>query len=173
MSIDLHVFCADSRVPDRDAWQKAIDELGFATILDANFDVRNDTGFCPATYEGKATGFEFYLGSAADVLSSHPHVAEKIGARDKCATFTWGSDMNDTCAALTAAAALAKLADGIWFYPSDNEIQSADEAVKTAHGVLRFGLRLAKPLTHPLTVREFFILLILAALAILVLHLTR
>ncbi len=130
MSIDLHIFLSDSRVPDRVAWQKAIDDLGFATILDANFDVRHDTGFRPATYEGQATGFEFNLEAAADVLSSYPHVAARIGARDKCATFIWGGDLTEMCAALSAAAALAKLADGIYFYPADDIIYAADEAIE-------------------------------------------
>ncbi|SRR5581483_5173 len=130
MSIDLHIFLSDSRVPDRATWQKAIEDLGFATILDANFDVRHDTGFRPATYEGQETGFEFTLGAAADVLPTYPHVAARVGARDKCATFIWGGELTEMCAALSAAAALAKLADGIYFYPDDDIIYTADEAVE-------------------------------------------
>jgi hypothetical protein len=130
MSIDVHIFLADSGVPDREAWQKAIEQLGFPTVLDSAFDVRSDTGFRPAKYDAQSTGFEFHLGAAADVLPTYPHVAARIGARDKCATFTWGGDLTEMCVALSAAAAFAKLADGIWYSPEDDIIYTADEAVE-------------------------------------------
>jgi hypothetical protein len=41
----------------------------------------------------------------------------------------WGGDFLEMSAALSAAASLAKHADGIYFYPDDDIIYGADEAV--------------------------------------------
>jgi hypothetical protein len=130
MSLELHIFMHDSRVPTRAAWQQAIEQIGFPTVLDATLDVRQDTGFSPATYAGQSTGFELYLGPASEVLSTYPHIAERVRPRDMCATFRWGGDINEMCAALSAAAALTKLTDGIYFWPDDDTIYAADEAVE-------------------------------------------
>ncbi|MFO0826574.1 MAG: hypothetical protein U0572_00350 [Phycisphaerales bacterium] len=129
MSLELHIFMPDSRVPSRDTWQQAIEQLGFPTILDASLDVRNDTGFSPTSFRGQSTGFEFYLEPAADILSSYSHIAPRVRGRDTCATFRWGGDMMECGAALSAAAALAHVADGIYFYPADDIVYDAAEAV--------------------------------------------
>ena len=120
MSIELHIFMHDSRVPAREAWQQAIEELRFATVLDTTLDVRQQTGFLPTIYTGQPTGFEFFLEPAEDVLSSYPHVADRVGGREKCATFVWHSDLTEMAAALSAAAALTKLTDGIYYDPQDD-----------------------------------------------------
>ena len=130
MAIELHIFTNDSRIPSRDAWQRVIEQLGFPLVFDSSFDVRRDTGFTPTTYRGKTAGFEFCLEPAADVLSAYPHVASKVGDRDRCATFRWGSDLTECAAALSAAAALAKLTDGVYFYPDDDIFYNADEALE-------------------------------------------
>ena len=130
MSSELHIFLRDSSVPDRAPWQAAIEQLGFPTVLYPTLDARKDTGFSPTTYSGKDTGFEFYLDSAADILSAYGHIASRVGDRDRCASFRWGGDLDEMSAATTAAAALAKLADGIYFYPDDDILYTADEAVE-------------------------------------------
>jgi hypothetical protein len=127
VAVELHIFMQDSRVPSRDAWQQTIEQLGFPAILEPSLDVRSGTGFRPTSFRGQSTGFEFYLDPAADVLSSYSHITPKVGSRDKCATFRWGGDMAECGAALSAAAALAK--DGIYFYPDDDIVYGADEAV--------------------------------------------
>src|SRR5205823_49885 len=106
MSMELHIFMQDSRVPSREDWQRAIEQLGFPTVLDSSFDIRRDRRFIPATYQGEPTGFEFYLEPATDVLSGSPHITPKVGDRDKCVTFRWGSNETECAAALSAAAAL-------------------------------------------------------------------
>src|SRR5712691_7634089 len=98
MSLELHIFVQDSRVPSRDAWQQAIEQLGFSTVLEQSLDLRRDKGFRPTTYKGRSTGFEFSLEPAADILASYSHITQQVGNRDKCATFRWGGDMTE-CAA--------------------------------------------------------------------------
>jgi hypothetical protein len=131
MSLELHIFMQDSRVPSRDAWQQAIEQLGFPTVLEQSLDVRRDTGFRPSTYKGQSTGFEFSLEPAAGILANYSHITRQVGNRDKCATFRWGGDLTECGASLSAAAALTKLTDGIYFYPDDDIIYGADEAVET------------------------------------------
>jgi hypothetical protein len=128
MSIELHIFMHDSRVPTRADWQQAIEQIGFPTVLDSSLDLRQDTGYSPTTYAGKSTGFEFYLDPASEILSAYPHIAKQVGTRDVCASFRWGGDMDEMCAAISAAA-LAKLTDGVYFYP-DDIVYGADEAVE-------------------------------------------
>jgi hypothetical protein len=136
MAIELHIFLSDSRVPDCRAWQRAIEQLGFSTVLDPTLDVRKDTGFRPTSYTGQSTGFEFYLEASAAILSSYSHIAPQVGHRDKCATFRWGGDLTEMCAALSSAAALAKISDGIYFYPDDDLLYTADEAVEATRRYL-------------------------------------
>ena len=130
MSIELHIFLHDSRIPSRDAWQHTIEDMSFPTVLDSALDIREHSGFSPTIYAGQPTGFEFYLELTQETLSSYPHIAGIVGARDKCATFRWGGDLMEMAAAISAAAALMKLADGIYYYPDDDVVLGADEAVK-------------------------------------------
>jgi hypothetical protein len=130
MAVELHIFIQDSRVPTRENWQCAIEQLGFPTVLDASLDLRRDAGFTPTIYKGRSTGFELRLDPAADVLSSYSHIAPKLGSRDRCATFRWGSDLTECAAALSAAAALTNVTDGVYFYPDDDVLYNADEAVE-------------------------------------------
>jgi hypothetical protein len=136
MSIELHIFMRDSKVPTRDAWQQAIEELGFPAVLDKTLDVRQHTGFSPTVYTGQPTGFEFFLEPAVDLLSSYSHIADHVGDREKCATFRWGGDLTEMAAALSAAAALTKLTDGIYYYPNDDIIYGAAEAVEATRSDL-------------------------------------
>jgi hypothetical protein len=129
LSLNLHIFFQQSRVPDRAAWQAAIDRLEYPTVLDSTLDVQNDTGFSPTTYRGQETGFEFSLDLAAEYLDDYPQIASRLQGRDQCATFRWGGDVTECAAALTAATALAVATDGLYFYPDDDLFYNAQEAV--------------------------------------------
>ena len=129
MALELHIFMQVLRVPNREDWQHTIEQLGFPTVLDLTLDLRRDTGFTPTSYKGKSTGFELYLEPAADVLSSYAHIEPKIDGRDMCVTFRWGSDLTECDAALSAAAALVKLTDGVYFYPDDDILYNVDETI--------------------------------------------
>ena len=69
---------------------------------------------------------------ACQAIGAYPHIETRVGVRDSCATFRWGGDMNEMSAALAAAAALTKLANGIWYYPDDDLLCESDEAVEAA-----------------------------------------
>lgn len=130
MAVELHIFMSAARVPTADAMQEAIDRAGFSVVLDTAVDLLTHTGFWPATYKGSRTGFEFYLEPARDCLDAYPHIAARVGGRERCATFRWGGNFLEMCAALSAAAALTKLTDGVYFYPADDIIYGADEVIQ-------------------------------------------
>jgi hypothetical protein len=130
MAIELHVFIESDKVPTHANWQQAITDMGFPAGIQGPFNPRKDAGFRPATYEGQSTGFEFYLESAEQIAAAYPRVCRTLGNRNACATFRWGGDVNEMSAALAAAAALTELADGIYYYPDDEILYTADEAVR-------------------------------------------
>lgn len=136
MAIELHIFLNESRIPGRDYWQSVIEQLGFPTVIVSPVDLRTETGFVRATYHGKAGGFEVYLEPAANVLRGYPHMAIKLGNRDISATFRWGSDVIECATALSAAATLARIADGIYFYPDNGVVCDANEAVSSTRNDL-------------------------------------
>lgn len=129
MAIELHIFVPTARVPSTRAWQEAINQMGFPAVLDASVEVQTHSGFWPVSYKGNLAGFEFDLDSTKDLLETYPHIADQVGNRATCATFRWGGNLLEMCAALSAAVVLAKLTDGIFFYPDDDIIYGADEAV--------------------------------------------
>jgi len=130
MSLELHVFIQDAEIPTRDSWQHAIEEAGFPTILEPTLDLRHDTGFRPPTYNDQATGYEIYLEVAAGLLEVYPDMAEQVGPRDMCVTFRWGGDLLEYAAAISSAAALTKLTDGIYFFPDDGIFRTAVNVIK-------------------------------------------
>jgi hypothetical protein len=132
MSMELHVLLQDTRVPTVTEWQQAIREAGFDLLLDSSLRLREDTGFSPAVYRGNETGFEFDLWPASDITDTYPDVASRIGGRDMAANFRWGGDLLECAAAVIAAAALARLTDGVLFDPQEGDLASGDEAIEMA-----------------------------------------
>ena len=124
--MEIHIFVQDSQVPNRAAWQQAIDEAGFPAVLDATLDLRKDSGFSPTVYNGQESGFELYLDSAASYLESYPQIAEVVGARDMCISFRWGGDVVEAAAAISCGAALTKLTDGIYLDAETGRVFTAD-----------------------------------------------
>jgi hypothetical protein len=137
MAIELHIFMRDSRIPTTDPWQDAISRAGFPAAFDTSVNMRTHTGFLPATYNGKPTGFEFDLTPTSEFLAMYPHIADRVGDRESCATFRWGGDLWEMCAALSAAASLIKITDGIYFYPDDDILYGADEALSATQRDLK------------------------------------
>lgn len=128
MSMELHVFMEDSRVPNRESWQQAIEAAGFPAVLYESLDLRKDTGFSPTTYNGQLSGFELSLDPATSLLEIYSHIAGQVGCRDKCVTFRWAGDLVEAAAALSCGAALARLTDGI-FYDPDADCVFTDDTV--------------------------------------------
>jgi hypothetical protein len=133
MSVELHVILDGSRLPDVRRWQQSIIELGFDAQLDPALNVAGDSGFVPAVLKGSPSGFEFDLSPARDIADTYPELRTQIAARDRAANFRFGGDLSEMACAMVASAALAKLADGIWFDPQDSTTSyTVEEAVEQA-----------------------------------------
>jgi len=132
MSMELHVFLSNRRLPDVHQWQAAIDSHSFDVKLDRDAKVGTDTGFLPAMLKGRASGFEFDVTPAMDVVEAYPDIAERLVGLDAVGNFRWGGDLDEMACALAAAAALTSLSGGVWFDPESGECLDAAGALKEA-----------------------------------------
>lgn len=132
MSMELHVFLAKGKLPTIRQWQAAIDSHGFDVKLDPSTDVASDSGFLPAVFKGRESGFEFDVSPAVDVVEAYPDVADRVAGLDAVGNFRWGGDFDEMACALAAAAALASLSGGVWFDPQEGECRDAAGAVREA-----------------------------------------
>jgi hypothetical protein len=129
MSSELHVFMHDAEVPSRDEWQQAIEQAGFPTVLEDSLSLRADAGYCDATYQGESASFELHFVPAETVLRHHDSIETPVAGRDACVTFRWSGDAHSQYAALSSAAALTKVIDGICYDPDMDMIYSAVDVV--------------------------------------------
>ena len=97
MSVELYVFLESATLPDRDAWQHAINRAGHDLILDQHLQPRKNSGFVPVSYRGGATGFELDTGPSSDLVADMPpEAADFIGSgRAICVSFRVGADACD------------------------------------------------------------------------------
>lgn len=133
MSMELHVFLSRRRLPDVGQWQAAVDSLGFDMKLDRDTKVGTDTGFLPAVFKGRKSGFEFDVTPASNVADAYPDIADRLAGLDAAGNFRWGGDLDEMLCVLAAAAALVSFSGGVWFDPQEGECRDAAGAVKEAH----------------------------------------
>jgi hypothetical protein len=113
MSVELHVYIADNRLPTWKEWQSGLEQTGSQLVME-EFDTRSATGFRPCKSGDKVCGFEYYFESVEDL---HKEFRDKIGQRNRVITFRLGASMDELDAAMLAAAVLTEMADGVFFDP--------------------------------------------------------
>lgn len=133
MSVTLYVSCPKSALPTRDRWQAAIEAADFDVVLD-DFNWRTHSGFLPASYQGRSSGFEIMVEDARPV-------ARQLGIKlpegsDVVVSFSFGSDSDESNAATCASAALAKCVGGVYFDEYSDEMLDGDTAVNIARDSL-------------------------------------
>jgi hypothetical protein len=133
--MELHVFFR-GELPTRAALTKAMKELGFPLAINpAAGSLEQQKGFMPMRWRRDDAGVEF------DVWSGRSAIKE-IKAKgvdssfDRSANFRWGGEEGELLCALCAAAALAKLTNGIVFDPEEDRLQTVDEAIEAARATL-------------------------------------
>jgi hypothetical protein len=136
MSAEVCVFIQDSRVPSRNIWQKELKEAGFPVILDPMLNLRECNGSSTTLYNGQDCEFELHLEPAADYVKSHPGIAREVGDRNLCASFRWGHDLREFAVAISAAAALTRLTDGIYYDPESENTLTANKVYDGTRQVL-------------------------------------
>ena len=117
-------------------------ELGFPfSITPSTGSLERQSGFMPMKRRGEETGVEF------DVYSDHAAVEEfaDVGVDagfERRASLRWGGDFQEAVAGMSAAAALAKLMNGVVFDEAEDKLLSADDAIAVARKNLQ---ELVKP----------------------------
>jgi len=129
MPMALHVFLHDAAFPTREQWQSGIAEEGFRLVLDQTLDVRQNTGFRPAVYGGRKSGFEFDLLPATVATSVCEGDLARVNGHDLCANFRCGGNVRESISIHIASAVLAKLANGILYDPRADHFLTGTEAV--------------------------------------------
>jgi hypothetical protein len=134
MSVEMHVFFR-GKLPDKKALSGAMAELGFPLTIAAG-SLERQRGFMPMRLRREETGVEF------DVFDDRAAVEELGGkhidpAFGRSANFRWGGDEDEMLAGLCAAAALAKLVNGMVFDAEAAKLLSVDEAIARAQEALR------------------------------------
>ena len=131
MSMETHVFFR-GKLPTKAALSRAMKELGFPfSITPSTGSLEQQSGFMPMKRRGEETGVEF------DVYSDHAAVEEfaDVGVDagfERRASLRWGGDFQEAVAGMSAAAALAKLMDGVVFDEAEDKLLSADDAIALA-----------------------------------------
>jgi hypothetical protein len=141
MSMETHVFFR-GKLPTRAALSRAMKELGFPfAITPSAGSLERQSGFMPMKRRGEETGVEF------DVYSDHAAVEEfaDVGVDagfERRASLRWDGDFQEAVAGMSAAAALAKLMNGVVFDEAEDRLLSADDAIAVARKNLQ---ELVKP----------------------------
>src|SRR5437868_860573 len=125
----MHVLFR-GELPNKTALSRAMAELGFPLTIAAG-SLERQKGFMPMRFRREATGVEF------DVYNERPRVQEIAGEDfdprfERCANFRWGGDKYEMLCGLCAAAALAKLVDGMVLDGETGELLSPDQAIAQA-----------------------------------------
>jgi hypothetical protein len=141
MSMETHVFFR-GQLPTKAVLSRAMKELGFPfSITPSTGSLERQSGFMPMKRRGEETGVEF------DVYNDHSSVEEfaDVGVDagfERRASLRWDGDFQEAVAGMSAAAALAKLMNGVVFDESEDKLLSADDAIAVARKNLQ---ELVKP----------------------------
>jgi hypothetical protein len=135
MANELHVLFS-GKLPSKAALARAMKELAFpVTIPAGGKPLAQQSGYLPMKLRREESGVE------VDVTDDRSVVEEIAGPQvdpryQRCVSFRWGGDEREMVCAQCAAAALAKLTDGI-VRDDDGTHLSADQQIAEAHDSLK------------------------------------
>jgi hypothetical protein len=134
--VSMSMYVLHEVIPNRAEWQAAITAAGFDLILDPSLDTKLNTGFLPARYNDIDTGFEFDVSDLPDSVPEYLESSQADDPRRLSANFRWGGDILEMCCAFAAAAALAKLTNGVLYQGGDGSMSVGDDAIVAAKAEL-------------------------------------
>jgi hypothetical protein len=157
MSVEISVLFHGT-LPAKAKLTRAMKELGFPlTISPPAGSLEKQSGFMPMRLRREETGVEFDVFTGrADIEDMTQDLAVDIDPRfDRSANFRWGGDENEMLCGMCAAAALAKLVNGV-VLDDDGESLSVDEAIVWATKHLREATPPAKRgATRPADIKRY------------------
>jgi hypothetical protein len=133
MSVEINVLFHGA-LPSKAALTRAMKELGFPlTISPPAGSLEKQSGFMPMRLRREETGVEFdVFNGRADIEDMTQDLAVDIDPRfDRSANFRWGGDEREMVCGMCAAAALARLVNGV-ILDDDGEILTVDEGIAWA-----------------------------------------
>jgi hypothetical protein len=138
MAVEMHVFFR-GKLPDKKALSRTMRELGFPLTVAAG-SLEQQRGFMPMRLRREESGVEF------DVFDGRDSVEELAGkdidpSLERSANFRWAGSEDEMLAGLCAAAALAKLVNGIVLEEQEGKLLSADGAIALARETLQTTLK--------------------------------
>jgi len=134
------------KLPDKKALSQAMAELGFPLTIKAG-SLERQRGFMPMRLRRVETGVEF------DVFDGRAAVEDVVACFDglegtdldprfeRSANFRWGGDEDQMLAGVCAAAALAKLVNGVVLGEWEAKLLSPEEAIALARETLQATLK--------------------------------
>ena len=133
MSIEISVL-SDRQLASTAEWQQAIEAEGFPLRLDQTVKLDEASGFFPAHFGEKLTGFECSHDDAAEMIDSYSDIdfgrrwAHALGLR-------LGGDYDELRAAFMAATAYARATGGVVWDGESGEVMSPDRAAEEARQI--------------------------------------
>lgn len=124
----IKVFLHKSRLPTVETWNAAIKSAGFDLVLDPA-DLLADDGYLPAIWEGRESGFEWYLSPVTELEAIPPG---DIASADVQASLCFTSQAAEDVVACIAAAVLAKITGGFYWDPETDQKMHRDAAAISA-----------------------------------------
>jgi hypothetical protein len=133
MSVELSVL-SDRRLSRTAEWQQAIDTEGFPLRLDPESTLADTSGFFPAHFGDKLTGFECYHDDAGEMIDTYADI--DFGRRWTCALgLRIGGDYDELRAAFMAATAYARATGGVVWDGESGEVMSPDRAAEVVRDI--------------------------------------
>jgi len=139
--METHVFFR-GKLPSKATLSRAMKELGFPfSITPATGSLEAQKGFMPMKLRGEETGVEFDIFGDRVAIEEFADVGVDASF-ERRASLRWGGDFEEAVAGMCAAAALAKLVDGVVFDEAEDRLLSVDDAIAVARENLQ---RLLQP----------------------------
>src|SRR5262245_57447798 len=134
MSMEMHVLFR-GKLPSKTALTHTMKELGFPfSIMPPAGSLEKQSGYMPMRFRRDESGVEFdVFDGRADVEDVAGDYTKNIDPGfDRGANFRWGGDETEMLAGMCAAAALAKLVNGVVIEDEEGLLLSVDEAAAFA-----------------------------------------
>ena len=161
MSMEMHVLFR-GKLPSKAALTRTMKELGFPfSIAPPAGSLEQQSGYMPMRFRRDESGVEFdVFEGRADVEDiAGDHAGNIDPSFDRSANFRWGGDETEMLAGMCAAAALAKLLNGVVIEDEEGLLLSVDEAVAFAKKhidlIVKPERKDKRPGTRPADIRRY------------------
>jgi hypothetical protein len=133
MSVDSFFFVRDDKLPTISQWQAALDAAGVGIVLEVVGDIRTHSGYLPATFRGKPSGFEWFYGTVVENFGGD--LPDNLQGREHVVNCVTHSDLSELVCGLVACSVLSQVADGLFLDEESGGVIGPDEALKMALGI--------------------------------------